>query len=510
MGKLKRILSLCTLAVFCVMSLPLNAVTAESCLHGDMNSDGIVNITDLVMLKSCITDDEEKSPQLLAAADINDDGTADAADIELLLKYLFGEISQMTEHEFITESELIPSAASITTSCTQSVGKAAALTVFAEFNDAHYKSEKLSAEELKEEMFGEGKTMYPFESISAYLERSSYGNFTVSGDVAYCSLNASIRDYSNTPADREKLVIDILKSLDDIYDYSDFDEDRDGDIDILCITLPLENADSNVQDFWYGATHTWYYNENFSIDGVHVGQFIGNDVMPYTNDMYYFKQTFLHELGHCMGLSDYYKYASEDYEGLKGNAGYCRMDDSIGDYCTFSKLMLGWLREDEVQIYDTESGGSQKFTLDDSGVKGSCVIIPAAGWDGSFTSEYFLIEYLSDAGNNMDVRNFMGGWWSDEMFSGFRIMHVDAELFTDFWGRTDFKYENYSEKYNGDDKQRIVRLVNNEKKGFYKAGDTADNLLSYGNSGYEEINSGYTVYFTEESDGKYSVEISKS
>lgn len=492
----------------------INAEQSETYIHGDMNYDGTVDIRDCLLLKAHMLEEIEWETIDLYSADINDDGWINAEDFLLLQCYMSGTLSALpffeyTEEEKITESPLIPSAVAKANSCTQSVGTAGSLNFFVEFNDARFKSEKLSEQELNEELFGNGKTSFPFESVKAFLERSSYGNFSVEGEAVYCYIDKSINDYSSKPADRERLVMDIMKSLDDRFDYSDFDYDRDGDIDILTVTLPLDNAGSDVKKFWYGATHTWYYNPDYKADGVRIRKFIGNDVNPYWNKMYYFKQTYLHELGHCMGLSDYYKYASDDYEGLKGNAGYCRMDDSIGDYCTFSKLMLGWLREDEVQVYDLTAGGLQSFTLDDAGKKGSCVIIPGLGWDGTFNSEYFIIEYISDEGNNMDVKNYLSWSWSEKNNTGFRILHVNAEMFTDYWGRTDFKYDNYSEKYNGDDKQRILRLVNNSRNSLFKKGDQTDKLMSYGSDGYEDADSGYKVVFTGESDGKYSLTVER-
>lgn len=505
-----KILSAAAAAMMFLSSVPsANAADNTAYIHGDMNYDSNLNILDCILMKSFILERTDSTELAFRTADINEDGSTDAFDLIILQNYIFGTVYPMTEFEIIPEKNynLIPSSVANANSSAQSLGTAESLNFFVEFNDAEFAADRLSEDELREEFFGKGKTTYPFESISEYLTRSSYGNFTVSGDVVYCRLNASISDYSTKPADRERLVMDIMKSLDDRIDYSQFDADKDGDIDILTVTLPLDKANDDIKSFWYGATHTWYYNPYFMADGVRIGKFIGNDVMPYWKSMYYFKQTYLHELGHCMGLSDYYKYASSDYEGLKGNAGYCRMDDSIGDYCTFSKLMLGWLRENEVQIYDREQGGLQSFTLSDAGTSGSCLIIPAKKWDGTFTSEYFLVEYVSDAGNNMDVKNFFGNMWSRRNNTGFRIMHIDAELFTDYWGRTDFKYDNYSEKYNGDDKERIVRLVSSGYKGFFKAGDRTDSLMSYGSSGYEDVNSGYEVVFTEEADGKYSLTV---
>ena len=55
-----------------------------------------------------------------------------------------------------------------------------------------------------------------------------------------------------------------------------------------------------------------------------------------------------------MGLPDYYLYNSDDFEGMKGNAGTELMDaDAASDFGCFSKLMLGWYQKNQVTVYDS-------------------------------------------------------------------------------------------------------------------------------------------------------------
>lgn len=525
---IKRIAALASALSLCLSANSYQAAVsadevAEIYLHGDLNFNNSLEITDYVLLKNSVLSGAEDNELTKLSADMNEDSYIDSQDILIMQEYMHGITADTPVKYFCITPEtdipdepvipdkpvssLIPSSVSDANASTQSLGEARTLMLFIEFSDAKFSSDRLSEEQLQQEFFGEGVTAYPFESLSAYIDRSSYGNMSVSGDVFYCSLNGKLEDYSSAQG-REKLIMDVMKQLDDSLDYSDYDADHDGDIDILTFTVPLDNASDEQKNFWYGATHTWYYNSFYKVDNVRIGKYIGNDVMPYKKDMYYLKQTLLHELGHSMGLPDIYKYASSDSEGLKGNAGFCRMDDSIGDYSVFSKLMLGWLSEDKVQIYDRKAGGEQEFDLVSSAIDGSCILLPLKNWDGTFTNEYFLVEYITADKNNYDVKNWFGGWWNQKNHTGIRIFHVNASMYVDYWGRKDFMYDNYSDMYRGDDKERVLRLVNDEKKGFFKSGDTVTELLAYDWSGYESVQSGYTVKILGEKDGVYRISVS--
>lgn len=476
--------------------------------YGDVNNDGIRNIVDLILMKNELIN-PSKDYLTNRISDINKDSCFDIIDFLMFYKYLLGITDELPDESFIIEldsiSPFIPSSVSDANASTQSSGKAGALIIYAEFNDAQYTSDKLSEEELNEEYFGDGKTEFPFESVPAYLERSSYGNFTVYGDVFYCKLDRNLSEYSSE--DRfEALIIDVLNELDSRIDLSDYDADSDGDIDIISVTVPLDNADEYQKELWRGCSSTWYYNPGFYMDNTQIIKYINNDVMPYYEDMFYSKQTFLHELGHCMGLPDYYKYQSDDWEGLKGNAGFCRMDDSIGDFCSFSKLMLGWLKESEVNVFNCNNT-SEKYVLKDASRTGNCIILPVGDWDGSFTQEYFLVEYVTDSENNFEVKEWNSSPFSTDMMSGIRVFHVNSEMYVDYWGRKDFKYNNYSDYYNGDDRQRVLRLVNDEKHGFYKTGDIISNLKAYDNEGYETVDTGYTIMIEGVSEEGFSIEI---
>jgi hypothetical protein len=204
-----------------------------------------------------------------------------------------------------------------------------------------------------------------------------------------------------------------------------------------------------------------------------------------------------------MGLADYYKYGVDDWEGMKSSAGYTRMDEMTGDFCGFDKVMFGWLTDSQILKYS--GSGAQTFELSDASNSGSCLILPINAAADNYNSEYFLVEYITNTGNNADYPA-----WEDN--SGVRILHIQGELITDYWGTTSFKYNNYSEYYQGNDKTRIIRLVN-DNNGFYHSGDRVSyggsGFAAYDANGYETVNTGYTIQIGNISNGRCSITVAK-
>lgn len=469
---------------------------------GDVNNDSEIDIADVVMLQSFLINRPVPKGAYLSRADMTHDGILNIFDMILLKSVAAGmHEPQWIEKPSEPEGTLISPTVKLFGNSTPSTGNAKMLAIYVDFADKTYSSKAYSTEQMKNELFGNGTAPYPYDSITAWYERSSYGNLHIDGDVYRYTCPGNMSDYMNSDRVFEQFVMEVLTGLDSQIDYSDYDENNDGIIDCIMFTVPLDGADQATLDYWYGCTATWYNNPQYSVDGMKLNKYIIMDVMPYADNMTYLKQTAIHEMGHSLGLPDYYLYQSYDWENLKGNAGYERMDDSIGDFCSFSKLMYGWLKDTEVQSY--EGSGSQTFMLDDASNTGSCLILPISSSAGDYTSEYFLVEYITKSGNNSDI------YTRD---SGVRVFHIQADLHTTYWGDTNFKYEGFSEMYMGDDKIRVVRLVN-DGNGFYHTGDTVSfgtsNFAGYDPSGYQTIDTGYTISIGELKDGKYSVTVNR-
>lgn len=64
-------------------------------LHGDVNVDGAVDISDAMLLAKYYSGVRELTDRQLAAADVNGDGAVDVLDVTLLIEYCNGLIDRL-------------------------------------------------------------------------------------------------------------------------------------------------------------------------------------------------------------------------------------------------------------------------------------------------------------------------------------------------------------------------------------------------------------------------------
>ena len=384
-------------------------------------------------------------------------------------------------------------------------GDAEVLVFSVDFQDVKYSSTEgniLSADEIQNTVFGAGDTgsnLYPMESISAFYNRASYGKFNLTGDVLPYTANGNRADYED---DYEKLVNEIFTYYDEQIDFTKYDTDSNGIIDAVAISIPTDNTDDDLK--WWGKQCTWTSPQT-TYDGVTLGAYIINDAQPVDYQMDYYVRVLCHELGHAMGLPDYYKYESSDSdtEGFHGYAGDEPMDDMAGDFCAFSKLMYGWISPKNVQVADPRKNGT--YTIKPIEFNESMLIVPIGELNENYFSEYFVIEYQSRAiGSNSANPQDNGG---------IRIFHVDAETVQSYYDqdKLTFKYENYSEYYT--ETRRLLQLVGDKGSGslYYHTGDTitdgTEHFYAYDSDNKETIDTGFSIKIGDLTDDGYTIEI---
>ncbi|MDO8806333.1 MAG: M6 family metalloprotease domain-containing protein [Elusimicrobiota bacterium] len=260
---------------------------------------------------------------------------------------------------------------------------------------------------------------FPFESLSAYYRRSSYGKLNIAGDVLGWYKAGKRADVLETNAGREALIKKALQSYKG-QDFSQYDNNGDGVIDYF--TVIWTGPTGEWATFWWGmAPH--FSDKNFKVNGKKLGAYSWQGVVAKWEDPEAnFKiRTLVHETGHALGLPDYYDY--KPGTGPDGGLGHFDMMDSTWyDHNCFSKFMLGWT---EPKIIT--SGG--EFKLPPASESGECLMLVPPGRDKNPFGEFFLVENRRNAGNDTDT-GFKGG---------LIVWHVDARLNQ---AGTNFLYDN--------------------------------------------------------------------
>ena len=528
---LKSIMGLASLSISAYM-LPFNAAADWQQIGylGDLNGDKEVSISDLVIMQKFILGkqslsaengyhvnngyigingtDSFEANEYLITADINQDGAVNAFDLSLLRHNLLTNDNPLVWQWFdetVPDTKFIDAPINNVKKFLPSQGEADLVIFYVDFPDCHY--EYTPTENAIDEIaFGSEDTTdknYPFDSMNAFYNRSSKGTINLQGKAFRYTAKKNLAEYNNTDG-RINLTMEIYQALDESVDFSQFDGNSDGFIDTTLVSVPKAAGDDN----WWPCAGP-VDNDSFSVDGKKLGHLItSNAQIEAADDYYNFNSSILHEMGHCMGLPDFYLYHGDDVEGMHGTAGSELMDvDATTDFSSVSKLQLGWYRKNQIQVYDYTQD-SQKFTLKNAQTDdGNVVIIPCGELDSKYQSEYMIIEYTTQDRNNSNPN-----WWQ-MMSSGIRVYHVDATIFDNgFW--TSYKYARVSEFNNNDEGRRFIRIIDDrEIDNIYKTGDVIDNSILgfnwYDEDGNQSIDTGLSISIGENEGDTYQITISK-
>ncbi|MBR1897243.1 MAG: hypothetical protein IJ825_00020 [Oscillospiraceae bacterium] len=557
----------------------MHAGAVENYYTGDVTLDDEVSVTDIILMQKYLLRMETLSQDALYLGDLDNNETVDIRDLALLKhgvltgdwNFVYSYYETTTEAVTTTttttttsaatttatettettrrtrrstESETTTTTAATTTSASSettqteatttetttttvgtdfikapieevvgylpSQGKANLVVLYVDFPDCRYDYEP-TLEELTQYCFsaddGAGDSNYPFNSMHAFYNRASKGAMDLTGTVLRYTTKNNQSYYDES---RETAAEEALSYYNSSVDFSQYDADGDGCIDTVLVSVPTAAGN----DFWWPCAGPSGSEKRF--DGKYIGHLItGNAQVKSSTDHRNFCSSYLHEMGHCMGLPDYYLYYDEDYEGFHGienTAGLELMDvDASTDLCCFSKLMLGWYRQNQISVYDQRAGGTQTFTLHNAQTDdGDCLILPCGDLDSKYHSEYMIVEYFTNEGNNSAP---IYDWFSSG--NGIRVYHIKADLYFNGWW-TSFKYENGGEMTNEDDAGiRLIRLANDAEGGDpFKTGDVIDGSISgfhwYDANENESVDTGYSISVGELKDGAYTVTVTQN
>lgn len=280
-----------------------------------------------------------------------------------------------------------------------------------------------------------------WESVKTYYEKSSYGKLNLTFDIlnpftpkyaaSYYEQYRGSTSYGYEFDGSQALLMEALAYYDGSIDFSKYDTNGDGCIDAvyLIYSNPVDYTDA---DFWWAYVTTasledtdegfdevfpYYYlfaGLDFMCEKVRGEDKSGSDFLY--DGLLINAETYIHETGHLLGLDDYY-----DYDGSRGAnvglGGASMMDMNIGDIDAYSKLMLGWVTPVVVNA-------DQTINLNPFVSSGE-VIMLLLDYDGTYFSEYLLIDFYTCTGLNQ-----FHGERDDAMFGGaaygVRIYHVSA------------------------------------------------------------------------------------
>ena len=311
-------------------------------------------------------------------------------------------------------------------------------------------------EKLEQSFFGDSEDM-EYESVASYYEKSSYGRLNLGGVVTpEFQINQTAVEWARAvrPNIDPELTLyhpawglteDItawyreqrLTNQDDFpLPIEEFDQDDNGWIDAIIMiynapSYPNGNYPEDVEDdFW--AYAYWNYNmldfesENEADYPIPFTFFFASHDFMYEGygSGIVDPHTFIHEMGHILGLQDYYTY--DRLAGDWGPAGALdMMDNNVLDHNAYTKFLLEWI---EPYVIDNTKQETT-LTIAPFESSGDAIIINNAFNDSPY-DEYLILEYYTPTGLNEkhSLTPYPGNNLQGFTEPGIKIYHVDSRI----------------------------------------------------------------------------------
>ena len=239
-----------------------------------------------------------------------------------------------------------------------------------------------------------------------------YGPIQLSQKMSYYGAN----DSSGNDKNPEQAVKEACEAIDDIVDFSDYDLDGDGEVDLVYMVYAGKGeADGgSANTIW---PHQWelsFAGINLILDGKKISRYACGSELNGSGNLDGLG-TICHEFGHAMGLPDFY---DTDYD--TNGQGRTLLDYSLMDSGSYNndgwtppylnmeeRILLGWLQEDAILEFSKNGSYTLESVQNNIGYK-----IPT-----DMEGEYILLE----------CRNKQG-WDKYIPAAGLIAYHVDKSI----------------------------------------------------------------------------------
>lgn len=223
----------------------------------------------------------------------------------------------------------------------------------------------------------------------------------------------------------EEAVVDGCKGLDSEINFADYDNDGDGEVDLVFMYYAgYGEADSDDEDaIW---PHQWELSsarKSITLDGKRIDRYAcTNELIGYGSSKGKLCGigTACHEFGHAMGLPDFY---DTDYDTNGQSAGlftFSAMDSGSYNndgrtppyFNIEERILLGWLDESALRTFD-KSGSVTLTTVDDNiayktltDTEGEYFVYECRGsngWDRYLDAHGLIVYHVDRSGRSVKV-----------------------------------------------------------------------------------------------------------
>lgn len=320
------------------------------------------------------------------------------------------------------------------------MGSPKAVVILAEYQDVKFslKNPKASFEQYLNrtnghpDNLGNGEHLN-YGSVKQYFIAQSDSMFSpqfdVYGPVTLPQNMAYYGGTSNKGNDEKykQLLIDACTAMDDSLDFKPYDQDGDGNIDLIYIIYAGygQSNGASAETMWpkrfSGFTDTKFDGKGVNQGGIS-NELIGREGMPEDKRINGIG-LFCHEFSHCLGLPDFYptqlstaynNQSMEDWDLMDNGEyvynGYCPVS-----YTAWEREAMGW---DHIPAI-TEA---KQYQLDGN-VSGGTNAVKIVNPNNS--NEYFVLQHFEDKGWNQRIAAY-GKAYNPET-RGLLIYHVDYD-----------------------------------------------------------------------------------